>query len=342
MGWQSISRVVAFVGFLATALVGPTSAQDYPQMKLRFGHFAPATTSHSQVDAWFASELAKRSGGKITQEFFWAGAVGQAPELLGLVGQGAVDIAAVPASYFPAQLPLLAAPSALPFALPTPEKAQQIMHALWEEIPEMQAEAKSAKVWPLFFHALNQYHLLCRSPVRTLSDLKGLKIRSQGEYIPLALNAVGAVPVTVLPAEFYESLQRRSVDCMLLPWDLMTAFRIEEVAKFASTINFGALISNPQWYNLAKWESFSPAVKKLLNEIAKDAMKVDLDKARESERAAIEKMKAAGVQFIEFQEQKQFEAAMPNFLNLWAEKMEKAGKGGPAKAIVERWQALRQ
>src|SRR5690606_9362864 len=121
---------------------GSALAQDYPEMKLRFGHFAPATTAHSQVDAWFAKELERRSGGKITQEIFWAGAVGQASELLSLVGQGAVDIAAVPASYFPAQLPLLAAPSALPFALPDPQKAERIMHSLWEEIPEMQQEAR--------------------------------------------------------------------------------------------------------------------------------------------------------------------------------------------------------
>ena len=49
---------------------------------------------------------------------------GKPAELLNLVGKGAVDIAAVPASYFPAQLPLLAAPSALPLALPSPQKGR--------------------------------------------------------------------------------------------------------------------------------------------------------------------------------------------------------------------------
>jgi len=342
MNWRSSLCAAALAAGVAYLAGGAALAQDYPQLRLRFGHFAPATTAHSQVDAWAAKEIERRSGGKITQQIFWAGAVGQASELLGLVGQGAVDIAAVPASYFPAQLPLLAAPSALPLALPDPQSAQRIMHTLWEEVPQLQEEARAQKVWPLFFHSLNQYHLLCRSPVKTLSDLKGLKIRSQGEYIPLALNAVGAVPVTVLPAEFYESLQRRSVDCMLLPLDLMTAFRLEEVAKFASSINFGALISNPQWYNLAKWEGFPPQVKKLLNDVAKDALKVDLDKAAESEQAAIEKMKAAGVQFVDFQEQKEFEAAMPDFLKIWTEKMEKAGKGEAANVMAKRWRELLQ
>ena len=341
MDLQKGLKVLGLTVVLASFAAGLAAAQNYPEMKLKFGHFAPPTAAHAKVDQWFADQLKKRSGGKITEQIFWAGAAGKAPELLGLVGQGGLDIATVPASYFPAKLPLLAAPSAIPLALPSPEKAQEIVDALWKNTPAMQAEAKAANVWPLFFHPLNRYHLLCRKPVRTLADLKGLRIRSQGEFIPLALNAVGAVPVTVLPSEFYESLQRHSVDCMLLPWDLMTAFRLQEVAKYGSTINFGSLVSDPQWFNLNRWNSFSPAVKKLFNDIAKDAHKKDLEEAAASEKAALAKMKAAGVQIVTFTEQKQFEAKMPPFLDIWAKKMEKIGQGDAAKKMVALWKSLR-
>lgn len=331
-------------GLAALAVVtaaGLSQAQDYPETDLKFGHFAPPTTSHSQVDAWLAEQLKERSGGKVTEEIFWSGAVGSSRELLDLAGQGAVDISAVPPSYFPARLPLIAAPSSLPLALPTPEDAQTVVHTLWQEFPEMQEEAEAANVWPLFFHSLNQYHLLCTSPIRNLEDLKGKRIRSQGEYIPMALDAVGAVPVTILPAEFYESLQRGSVDCMLLPWDLMTAFRLEEVAKYGSTINFGSLISNPQWFNLDVWEGFSPEVRALFTGLVPEVLALDLKMAEESEQAAIEKMQAAGVEIIEFPDQAAFEAAVPDFLDVWVAKMEDAGKGDVAKRMAERWRSLR-
>jgi TRAP-type C4-dicarboxylate transport system substrate-binding protein len=310
-------------------------------MELRFGHFAPATTAHSQVDQWFADEVAKRSKGQVTIRIYWAGAVGKPMELLSLVGQGAVDIAAVPASYFPAQLPFLAAPSALPLALPSPEKAQKIIYDLWESTPAMQEEAKKANVWPLLFHTLNTYHLLCNKPIRNLADLKNKKIRSQGEYFPKMLAAVGAVPVNVLPGEFYESLQRGSVDCMVLPWDLMVAFKLYEVAKHGSTINLGALISNPQWYNLKKWEQLPANVRELLTKVAKDGQAVDLAKAQESERNAINVMKAAGVEMIPFQDQAKFEALMPDFIGEWVAAMHKIGKGSEAEAMAKRWKALR-
>ncbi|MFM9882128.1 MAG: TRAP transporter substrate-binding protein DctP [Burkholderiales bacterium] len=331
----------AAVAVLALSATLPVMAQQYPKIELRFGHFAPATTAHGQVDQWFADEVAKRSGGQVSIKIFWAGAVGKPNELLNLVGRGALDIAAVPASYFPAQLPLLAAPSALPLALPSPQKAQRIVYDLWESTPAMQDEARKSNVWPLLFHTLNTYHMLCSKPIRTLEDMKGKKIRSQGEYVPKMLAAVGAVPVNVLPGEFYESLQRGSVDCMVLPWDLMVAFKLHEVAKFGSTINLGALISNPQWYNINKWEQLPGNVRELLMQVAKDALVIDLAKAEESERNAHGTLKAAGVELISFPDQAKFEALMPDFIGEWVAAMQKLGKGTEAEAMAKRWKALR-
>lgn len=334
---------IAGIALLAMICVAarPAAAQDYPKMELRFGHFAPATTAHGQVDQWFADEVAKRSKGQITIRIFWAGAIGKANELLTMAGQGAVDIAAVPASFFPAQLPLLAAPSALPLALPSPEKAQRIVYDLWESTPAMQEEARRNGVWPLLFHSLNTYHMLCTKPVRNLADLKGRKIRSQGEYFPKMIAAVGGVPVTVLPGEFYESLQRGSVDCMVLPWDLMVAFKLHEVAKHGSAISLGALISNPQWYNLKKWDSLPANARALLTAVAKDALAVDLAKAKESEQNALTVMKAAGVEILPFPDQARFESLLPDFIGEWVQAMQKVGKGKEAEAMAKRWRALR-
>lgn len=340
--WKQVGSLAgSAMAVVAGLAASPALAQDYPKMELRFGHFAPATTAHGQVDQWFADEVAKRSKGQVSIKIFWAGAIGKPNELLNMAGRGAVDIAAVPASYFPAQLPLLAAPSALPLALPSPEKAQKIVYDLWESTPAMQDEAKKSGVWPLLFHTLNAYHLLCNKPIRNLDDLKGKKIRSQGEYIPKMLAAVGAVPVNVLPGEFYESLQRGSVDCMVLPWDLMVAFKLQEVAKHGSAINLGALISNPQWYNLKKWEQLPAGVRTLLTDVARDALAVDLAKAKESEQNALAVMKAAGVEILPFPDQARFEAMMPDFLGEWVAAMGKAGKGAEAEAMAKRWKSLR-
>jgi TRAP-type C4-dicarboxylate transport system substrate-binding protein len=151
------------------------------------------------------------------------------------------------------------------------------------------------------------------------------------------LAAVGAVPVTVLPGEFYESLQRGSVDCMVLPWDLMVAFKLHEVAKHGSAIDLGALVSNPQWYSLKKWESLPANVRTLLTDVAKEALALDLAKAKESEQNALAAMKAAGVEILPFPDQARFESMLPDFIGEWVQAMQKIGKGAEAEAMARRW-----
>ena len=326
---------------LGVALAASTAfAQDYPEIKLRENNLTAATAGPALANVWFADEIAKRSGGKITIENFWSGAAGAAAEQLKLVGAGALDIASFPGSYFPAQMPFIGAMSALPIVMPNAAKAQEIATALWEKVPAYQEEAKANNVWSLFFKPLNEYHLLCTSPIRSLKDLENKKIRSQGEYIPLAVKAVGAVPVTVLPGEFYEALQRGTVDCMLLPWDLLNANRLYEVAKYGSTISFGTVISDGMFFNLDKWNSLPDDVKTLMMDTAVDAQAYGLDAIAKLETAALDNMKKEGVEIIEFPDQEAFKAKLPDFLALWQQRMVDAGKGDAAAEAVKIWKSM--
>lgn len=330
---------LVFVLLGATMMIGSASAQSYPEIKIRQNNLIPAAAGLSQTVKWYSNEIKKRSGGKITIENFWSGAAGAPSEMLKLVSGGALDAGTFAASYFPAQLPFLASMSALPLSLPNAKKAQEIANALWTKVPAFQEEAKANKIWPVFFQVLNQYHLLCTSPVKTLADLKDKKIRSQGEYIPLALRAIGAVPVTVLPGEFYEAMQRGTIDCMLLPWDLMNTFKLYEVAKYGSTLSFGALVANGEFYNLAKWNSFPDNVKQLFRKTAVNAQAFDLNQLANLEKNALANMKKHGVQIIHFKDEAAFKAKMPNFLDLWQKRMQKLGKGEAAAKAVKLWRS---
>ena len=67
-------------------------------------------------------------------------------------------------------------------------------------------------------------------PIKTLDDVKALKIRAAGPSLPAARAlSINAVP---LPAtETYEAIQRGTVDGSLFPWEAMTSFRINELVK---------------------------------------------------------------------------------------------------------------
>ena len=336
--WIGTGALVILAGLTTS---GIAFAQDYPKTHFRYGHTIPATASNSQGEVYVAEEIEKRSNGTVTMEVFWAGAGGKPAELLDLAGQGGLDGAVITASYFPAKLPLLSAFSALPFSSGDRASAQKIQYTLWEEFPALREEAAANNLHVARFQVFNEYHLLCTSPIRTVADLKGKKIRSQGEFIPMALAAVEAIPVTILPGEFYESLQRGSVDCILLTWDLFAINRLYEVAKFGSTISFGTIIAHMMTYNLDKWNGLDESVRNLITEVASETRERDLKIMGDAEAKGLEILKANGVEIVEFTEQEKFESMMPDFIDLWVEKAKAVGKGEEAASIAARWKELR-
>jgi TRAP-type transport system periplasmic protein len=332
----------AALALVAAFLVsGEAAAQNIPRTQLRVGHTIPATASNAQGEVFLSEEVRKRSNGAVTLQMFWAGAGGSAAEMLKLVSQGGLDGGVIATSFYPADLPLLAAFSALPLSTGNRETTQKIQYTLWNEFPALRKEAEANNLHILRFQVFNEYHLLCTSPVRTIADLRGKRIRSQGEFIPRALAAVGATPVTVLPGEFYEALQRKTVDCILLTWDLFANNRLYEVAKFGSTISFGTVIAHAFAFNLDRWKRLDPSARTLIEEVANETRERDLRVMREAQAAGLETLKKNGVQIVEFTEQQKFESMMPDFIGLWVEKAKTAGKGAEAAEIAARWKQLR-
>lgn len=324
------------LGTAAAALFAATAgAQD-----VRFANFLPATLTQVQVDQWFADELEKRSGGKIKMKIFAAGTLGKPTELLKLVSDGGVQGAATSPGYFPSQMPFLYATNSLPLASSSAEQTSKIIHTLYDEIPALKEEMKANNVHPLFWHVLDPYYLVCRTPVRTIEDLKGKKIRSWGEDVPRLFKAVGAVPVNLLPAELYESLQRGTIDCTPYSLSTATSLKLHEVAKYVTFLSIGAPGGWPQFYNLKTWESWPAETRNLFNQVAADARRHELRELVKSDEEARKVMKAAGVEFIPFPDQRKFEAMAPNFIDEWAARMQQQGKGADAAKMAARWKQL--
>jgi TRAP-type C4-dicarboxylate transport system substrate-binding protein len=307
-------------------------------MTLRFAHFLPATMPGSTADQWFADQLAKRTNGNITMQIYWAESMGKSMELLKLAGQGGVDVSATAAGYFPSQIPMLAA-ATIPFAK-SARQAKTVWSKLYAETPALHEEARRAGVVPILWHPISTYHLIGKQPIRTLDDLTGKRVRSFGEEFPRLLKSVGATPVTVLPGEWYESINRGSIDYMLHSWDTLATFKIHEVAKQGSMINLGALVSWPQWWSLKRWEAMPPHVRTLLTTLAAEADEIELKRLDEAGRNAIDTMKSAGVTFTPFADQDKLDKMTPDFIGEWATKMDTLGKGKEARAMLARWREL--
>jgi TRAP-type C4-dicarboxylate transport system substrate-binding protein len=317
----------------------PASAQ----ITLRLNHQLSAVAAGAQVDQWYADEVAKRTNGKVVIKMFYSEALGKAKEMLSLVKQGAVDIAAVSPSFFPSELPFFSAPNSIPMAMDSTLQAQVIMHTLLDRVPAFMDEAKANNVRPIFFHVLNPYYLLCKHGVRQVDDLKGKKIRTWGEDMPRLMQAAGAVPVTLFIPELYESLQRGVIDCTPMSVDLAVSYKLHEVAKNLAQVVTWQGPTHALWVNLDKWNSIPPDAQKIMLEVAEEAKKKDLEKLAEADKAARDAMKAGGVTLTDFPEaeRQKWVAASPDFFADWVAKMDKLGKGEAARQTVAMWKEIR-
>ncbi len=300
------------------------------------------THAGSQVDKWWAEEIKKRTNGEVEIKLFFGGALGKAQENLGLLQQGAIDIAMMSPGYFPAQLPFHAAPNSIPMALSRVDQATALMERLMPEVAAFDDEARENGVKTLFFHHLNAYELVCKDHIKGVADMNGKKMRTWGKELPRAVEAVGATPVTLFLPEIYEGLSRGTVDCIPFSVDLMVNYKIYEVAKHLHHITIWQGPTNGTWISLKSWEKLTPEQQTILQEVSLEAMRKDRDVTIAAGAAAIEELKAKGVQFHDFpaEEEAKWRAANPDFFGDFIADMAEKGRGADAEKTIKIWKEI--
>ena len=110
--------------------------------------------------------------------------------------------------------------------------------------------------------------LMTNKPIKTLDDLKGMKIRCLSEAEAGWLEAVGAVPVNISYADCYSALQRGVADGLIMyamgQWDM----KYYEVLKYTP---IRSIRSNWHYVFMNKdvWDGLHPQFKEAITEASK-------------------------------------------------------------------------
>ena len=112
---------------------------------------------------------------------------------------------------------------------------------------------------PLMFHS--------KTPIRTIADFKGKRIRYAGVQFKNIIDSLGAVPLLVPPQETQDGLAKGIIDAATFPYEGAASFDIATVAKYTlepgvSSATF-ALVMNP-----AKYASLPDDLKALIDKTA--------------------------------------------------------------------------
>lgn len=332
---SALGMVAATIGAMAWG--GALQAQE-----LRMSNQWAETTAGAQVDKWWASEIESRTDGAVSVKIFWEGVLGTAKENLGLIQEGAIDLAAMSPGYFPAELPFHAAPNSIPMAMSEVEQATALMERLLVEVPEFDAEAQRNGMKALFFHHLNPYQLVCKERVMSVADMAGKKVRTWGKDMPRMVEAAGGVPVTLGLPELYEGLSRGTVDCIPFSVDLMVNYKIYEVAKHVHDITLWEGPTNAVWIRREVWDSLSPEHQQVIQDVSFEAAARDRDQVIAAGDEAIATLKGHGVEFHDFPdaEEARWKEANPDFFDDFITEQDSAGRGDAARKTIEIWREV--
>ena len=211
---------------------------------------------------------------------------------------GLADISSMVTSLAPGQFPMTEM-VLLPFmGFTSGESASSILWDLYEKFPAIQAEYKQVKV--LCLNTTSPYWLLTKKQVKTLDDLKGMKIRILGS-LGLMVEKLGAVPMSVGMPGVYQNLQKGVMDGIALPWEAYGSFRLFETAKYGVMNLSMCVIPFAKIMNLNVWNSFPPDIQKQIMSISGKSR--GMTYAREGfdkvELSSRQKAKDAGYELIE-------------------------------------------
>ena len=113
--------------------------------------------------------------------------------------------------------------------------------AYWKIFEDGLIAADYAEVRPLAFFAFPQNMLTSPKPLSSLADVKGMRVAVLSKGAGEIVERLGGAAMSSNPAAFYETLQRKTADAVIVGWNGLIVFKLTEVTNnhFAQGLDSG-------------------------------------------------------------------------------------------------------
>lgn len=226
------ARLLACMGVVIAsfAWATPPSAQGVIKLTLADQNSPTSWGAIHALQPW-VRQVEEATKGRVKIEVYPSQTLVKGPDIYKAVKTGVVDIGWCFHGYWPDMTPLADVITLPSLPLGTGEKGAEVLWRLYEKSPAVQKEFADVK--PLMLWTSGPYFLLtAKKQVKTLEDLKGMKIRVAGGPPTDQIKALGAVPTLIPMPDNYQALEKGLIDGMGAPWEATHGFRLYEVANY--------------------------------------------------------------------------------------------------------------
>ncbi len=334
---------IASAAIVAAALLAVGASAQAQQVVLKVAHFLPATSNPQVhvIQPW-CDKVNKESNDRLKCQIYPSMQLGGTPpQLFDQARDGVADIVWTVPTYAAGRF-LKSEVFELPYLTTTAKVGSQ---AFWDYMQKNSLdEFKGTK--PIFVH-VHDGNVLHTSGkvVKTLADLRGLKIRGATRINARMLAAFGATPVQMPLPQVPDALSKGVIDGAMVPWEGVPAIKLHEISK----VSLGVPEGQPRFgttifvfaMNQAKYDGLPADLKKVIDAnsgLAPSALAGEKFDATVEPHRKLARDRGNALNFLDQAEYERWIKANESVDDDWVKDV--AAKGADGRKLIEEAKAL--
>ena len=200
-----------------------------PHVTLKLHHaFSSVSCLHANFLAPWARQVEEQSAGRIRIDIYPSMALGGQPaELFDQARDGIVDIVWAMPCETPGRFPKIEM-----FELPfVPPRRALVGSKAIEDFAAEHLMDEFRDIHPICFSCADRGVLHANRPVRTVAEVKGLRLDVSTRFTAAAVAMLGGHPVPMPRGQLLLAITRHVVDGCIVAWDMVPALKLDSVLK---------------------------------------------------------------------------------------------------------------
>lgn len=339
----TVLLVAAVIFGGCTAPAEPTTPTEPTEpvkpLEWTFVSFMPPFDVFATTGEDWGKQLEEATDGRLTVTFYWAESLVKISGLLEAAASGTADMATITPAFYPERLSL-AWVGFLPAIFENPRQTGHTMIALLDKYEEIGEQFLPTRV--VWVQNPGPFELISKKSVRTMEDLKGLKISTGLKYEMMSYESLGAVPVPVHPTEAYQALETGVIEASCLDFHGFYSYKTYEVTQYRIGNTLGMMTFMPTVMNIESYNNLPSDVQQKFDEVTNPTTRANtvndafVERWTEAIEAIKEHDKKVGnpeFYWLPAEEHDRWAEVVWPITEVWVEENEE--KGYPARAILE-------
>ncbi len=249
----------------SSSVPAPSSSQTSASEKvieLKFSYHHPAQTFASKtLYTQWKEGIEKASNGRVKITTFPGETLAKEKDQYDAVTSGLCDMADITPSMTPGRFPL-SEMDVLPMLFPNASIAGRVHNEL---LLKYAADAEWSKVKILWDLGMPSMQLFTNKQIKTMADMKGVKMRVEGQVESWTFETLGATGMLIGMGEVYSALDRNLVNGVAMTYSGALTYGFHQVTKNRTICNLFTR-NFPVVMNLDSWKKLPPDIQKIFTD----------------------------------------------------------------------------